>query len=86
MTAVTSTLVRTGTLSRTYGPDTDTCGHTRQPDIYAHVWRSGLRHVWLISAGRSGRTLGHGRAWTRRGAMVRAIAAAHRGDIGGGDV
>jgi hypothetical protein len=83
MTAVTSTLVRTGRYSLSPGPDSDMCGHADEPDIYAHRYRRGLRIRWFISAGRDGRTLAWGRAWTRGGALVKAIAAAHRTDATG---
>lgn len=84
MTAVTTTLVRTGAYSLSPGVDSDVCGHADEPDIYAHRWRKGLRIRWAITSGRNGHTLAWGRTWTRRGAMVQAIAAAHRKDAGGG--
>lgn len=83
MTAVTSVVVRTGRYSLSPGPDSDVCGHANQPDIYAHVYRKGLRLRWSISVGRGGRLLKAGKAWTRGGAMVAAIAAAHRSDATG---
>lgn len=78
MTAVTSLLVRTGAYSLSPGPDSDVYGHAAEPDIYAHVYRLRVRVAWRISAGRNGMTLAWGRTWTRGGAMVAAIRAAHR--------
>lgn len=83
MIAVTSTLVRTGAYSLSPGPDSDVYGHAAEPDIYAHVYRLRVRVAWRISAGRNGMTLAWGRTWTRGGAMVAAIAAAHRPDSTG---
>jgi hypothetical protein len=50
----------------------------RGPDIYAHVRRHGLRVEWEITAGPTGEPLAWGITWTRGGANVEAIAAAHR--------
>jgi hypothetical protein len=83
MTAVTSLLVRTGACSLAPGLGSDVCGHADEPDIYAHVYRLRLRFAWRISAGRGGMTLGWGRTWTRGGAMVAAVRAAHRPDATG---
>lgn len=77
---MTSIPVRTGVYSRAPGVDSDVCGHAAEPEIWAHVYRLRLRHAWRISAGRGGLTLDWGRTWTRGGAMVAAIAAAHRPD------
>jgi len=52
-------------------------------DVYATVVRYGLRVCWYITAGPYGRTLAAGRTWTRGGAWVRALAAAHRPGAGG---
>ncbi len=53
-----------------------------EPDIWAHRTRDrlrdGLRVRWVITAGKTGPVLRGGRAWTWGGAMVEAIAAAHR--------
>lgn len=76
MTAVSTTLVRSGTYSRSTGVDTDALDRTPEPDIYAHRWRDGFRVYWCITAGRDGFTLAHGEAWTRGGALVKANAAA----------
>jgi hypothetical protein len=54
------------------------------PDIYATVQRYRLRSYWLITAGQYGTVLAHGRTWTRGGAWVKAIAAAHRPGTTGG--
>ncbi|HZE33434.1 MAG TPA: hypothetical protein VE198_18575 [Actinoallomurus sp.] len=83
MTAVTTTLVRTGRYSVAPGPDSDICGHADEPGIYSHVWRDGLHVIWMISAGRNGLILASGRAWTRGRARVKASAAAHRPDAKG---
>lgn len=74
MSAVITRMVRTGA----YGlvPAID------QPDLYGHVTRVHLRHQWLVTAGRTGRVLAGGRALTRGGAWVKAIAAAHKPGIG----
>jgi hypothetical protein len=54
----------------------------RGPDIYAHVQRRGLHVEWEITAGPTGEPLASGETWTRGGANVAAIAAAHHPRIG----
>jgi hypothetical protein len=81
MTAVTSTLVRTGRYSLSPGVDSDVCGHADEPDIYAHRYRKWLRIRWFITAGRDGHTQAWGWALTWDGALVKALAAAHRDDV-----
>lgn len=71
MTAVTTRAVRFGSYSLTPG------GHD-EPDIYGHVVRKGLRVHWEITAGPRGEPIAWGRTFTRGGAWVEAIAAAHR--------
>lgn len=48
------------------------------PDIYAHVQRRGLHVGWEITAGLTGEPLAWGITWTRGGANVEAVCAAHR--------
>jgi hypothetical protein len=76
MTAVSSIPVRFGMVHLEPGG-------IDQPDIYAHRYRKGLRVRWSITAGRDGDTLAWGWALTWGGAMVKAIAAAHRDDVPG---
>lgn len=72
-------LARSGMYSLADDPDT---GLPRlgagEPDIFAHVARRGLAVDWEITAGKYGEPLAWGRTWTRGGAWVEAIAAAHR--------
>lgn len=79
MTAVSTRLVRTGG----YLIESAATGEliredTAKPNTYGHVVRDGLRVRWEITGGKYGPTLAAGRAWTKNGAWVRAIAAAHR--------
>lgn len=55
-----------------------------QPDVYAHLYRMGLRVHWSITNGRNGETLDSGSAWTRDGAVGNATTAAHRPNLGRG--
>lgn len=48
------------------------------PDVFAHVHRSVLRVAWSISYGPFGEDVASGRTWTKSGARLAAIAAAHR--------
>lgn len=50
----------------------------RGPDIYGTVRRRGLHVDWEIHAGPTGEPLAWGRTWTKGGAWVEAIAAAHK--------
>lgn len=81
-TAVSVTLVRSGTYSRSTGVDSEALDRTPEPDIYAHVVRHGLHVDWYLTAGRKGLFLDPcGMAWTRGGALVKATAAAHKPGI-----
>lgn len=78
MTAVSTTLVRTGdhqTYSAAEEPYRENAG---QPGIYAHRARSGFTVYWHITAGKHGRTLAKGTTWTLGGALTKATAAAHK--------
>lgn len=82
MTAVSTHLVRSG-MSPTVTAEGELVLGERGPDIYAHVHRKGITVHWEITAGRTGEVLVFGHTWTRAGAMVEAIAAAHRPSLYG---
>lgn len=78
MTAVSTTLVRTGdhqTYSAAEEPYRENAG---QPPIYAHRRRDGLTVHWHITAGKTGPKLAEGTAWSLGRALTKAIVAAHR--------
>jgi len=86
MTALTSRMVRSGRSPVITADYQLVLGDG--PDVYAHVIRLGRwRGVsWWITAGKDGKTIAVGRTWTRGGAWVKAIAAAHRPGIADGGV
>lgn len=53
-------------------------------DPYGHHYRLGLRVHWQVSDGRDGPVLDAGSAWTRDGAVGKAMAAAHSPNLGRG--
>lgn len=81
MTAVTTRMVRSGRSPVITAADQLVM--TDGPDIYAHVMRHRLHVHWQITEGAYGRQLAEGATWTRGGAWVEAIAAAHRPRSGG---
>lgn len=76
MTAVSTRLLRHGKQATVTADDRLALGDG--PDIYGHVTRDSWRARWLITAGKTGSVLAAGRTWTRGGAWVAAIAAAHK--------
>jgi hypothetical protein len=82
VTAVSSTVVRHGRQS-VYTAD-ERYVETREPDIWAHLYRDGLHVEWEITAGPYGEALAWGRTWTKGGARWKAFAAAQRPGILGG--
>lgn len=80
MTAVTTRLVRSGGyLIESAATGELIVEDTGRPSTYGHVMRDGWRVRWEITEGKCGRTLAAGRTWTKGGAWVAAISAAHRG-------
>jgi len=77
VSAKSTFLVRSG-MSPTVTADGYLVPGERGPDIYATVQRHGLHVEWEITAGPTGEPLAWGITWTRGGANVEAIAAAHR--------
>ena len=78
MTATITRLVRTGAAHVFTAAGAQVTENRGQVGIYGHVYRDGLRIHWYISAGRTGSVLTRGRTWTRGGAWVAALAAAHK--------
>lgn len=83
MTAVTTIRIVTpayATVAATY--ELYTTGPAR-PDLYAHLSRPGRRYRWTVTAGANPAALtrAQGRAWTRDGAVGKAIAAARRPSV-----
>lgn len=74
---VTTHLVRSGSYSLAVDPETG-LPRIGSPldDIHVHRMRLGARVHWRIT--RMDRVLREGAAWTQGGALVQAIAAAHR--------
>lgn len=81
MSAPRTYRVRSG-ISPTITADDQLVYGERGPDIYAHVQRHGLHVDWEITAGPTGEPYAWGRTWTKGGADVEAIAAAHRPGLG----
>jgi hypothetical protein len=78
MSAKTSQVLRYGKFN-TVAATGEFYGYGDEPDIWGHVTRRGLfRWEWEITAGPTGEPLAWGITWTRGGANVEAIAAAHR--------
>lgn len=78
-------MIRSGQYSLADDPQTGEPRWDRStPDIYGHVLRDGLRCRWMVTAEQDGPGLAEGRTWTRGGAWVKAIAAAHRPGIADG--
>lgn len=72
MSAITTTIVRVA------APNPFLDGRC-EPDTYAHRTRRGLCRVrWWITAGKNGRVLAGGRAWTRGAALEAAVEAARQ--------
>lgn len=84
MTAVSSSVVRFGRYAVITAADETFFSPGDEPGIWAHVRRAGLKVEWEITAGKTGEQLAWGQTWTRGGAWVEAIAAAHRPGIFGG--
>ena len=82
MTAISTRRLRTGRSPVITADDQLVMGDG--PDIYGHVLRHRLHCHWQITEGPYGAELAEGRTWTKGGAWVEAIAAAHRPGIGSG--
>jgi hypothetical protein len=81
MTAVSTRLLHYGRFAVFTADNRLVYAANDAPDIYGHVWRGRRYAWWEITAGKTGEPLAWGRTWTKGGAWVKAIRAAHRPSV-----
>ena len=81
MTVIASRLLRTGDHEAVSAAEQVYRENAGQTSIWGHVCRIRLTVHWEITAGRDGRRLAEGTAWTKGGAWVKATVAAHNPNL-----